>query len=356
MMSRCGRWLNPVMFCTALEGDGSMIIAVNYHYIRASFDAPYPSIFGVTPDAFIGQIDVLSRHGEFLGQEDIIEILDGDRPMPGLGWVITFDDGLREQYEIAWPILRQKGVPAIFYVNTKPVGECFITTTHKIHILRAYTSPEKVLAMLRDALAQEGMPFSLPSGDKAKSAYRYDTEQDAMLKYFLNHMLSEEQQGLIVGKIFHDLGFDDQGRRNPLYMDRDRVCELADAGCLGCHGHAHRPLGLLAEHEARSDVEQSMDQLQAWTGRVARSFSYPFGFKQACSVSVAEHARRKGARFAFTMERAGNRVIDAPMFMARFSSSDLFPSGKQQNLETFVSMVQHAKWFRENGVRSDVVA
>ena len=323
-----------------------MLIAINYHYIREGFDTPYPSIFGVTPEDFSFQLDVLGRSASFLSMDDIVDIVDGKRSLPDRSVVITFDDGLKEQYELAWPVLQKKGIPAIFYANTRPIEENFVTTTHKIHIVRAYTHPDELLNHLQNVLAKENLEFSLPYAHEAQKVYRYDSVENARLKFFLNHMLEEKQQEIVVGQIFQKAGFDQTNISNELYMDKSMAAELAESGCLGTHGHAHRPLGLLCNETALSDFVTSMNKLNQWTGLNMKTLSYPFGFKEACSEEVARQAEKMGIKFAFTMERAGNIKIDAPMFMARFSVSDVFDAKKSVNIEKFWEQVSHASWFR----------
>lgn len=52
-----------------------MLIACNFHYIRESFETPFPSIFGVTPQQFEHQLDLLAHHGEFIGQRILQQLL-----------------------------------------------------------------------------------------------------------------------------------------------------------------------------------------------------------------------------------------------------------------------------------------
>lgn len=323
-----------------------MLIAVNFHYIRECFNAPYPSIFGVTPEQFSLQLDTLGKLANFLSLDDITDIVDGKRPLPEKSVAVTFDDGLKEQYELAWPVLQKKGIPAIFYANTRPVEDNFVTTTHKIHVIRAFTPHEVLVEALQNILKRNDLVFNMPDTKEAQAVYRYDAPEDARIKYFLNYSLDETQQESVVGQIFSELGFDQAEISKDLYMDKSMLTELAKAGCLGTHGHAHRPLGLLCDDAAINDFVTSMTKLKNWTGQNMQTLSYPFGFKEACSKVVADKAEKMGVKFAFTMERAGNKMIDAPMFMARYSTSDTFDAKKIKNIEDFWRSVKHASWFR----------
>ena len=96
-----------------------MLLAVNFHYISETcFE--YPGIHPVSPESFERQLDLLGRDFQFVGLDDLEAHLNRKRILPVRSCLITFDDGLREQYEIAWSILRRKGIPAAFFVNTYP--------------------------------------------------------------------------------------------------------------------------------------------------------------------------------------------------------------------------------------------
>src|SRR5215472_8978138 len=51
---------------------------------------------------------------------------------PARYFLLSFDDGLREGYEIIAPILRNKGVPAIFFLNSATLDNRQLMWRHKI--------------------------------------------------------------------------------------------------------------------------------------------------------------------------------------------------------------------------------
>src|SRR5689334_9462108 len=118
-----------------------MLIAVNYHYVRPSFDAPHPGIHGVTPPELAAQLRLLGQFGQFIGLPELHAAVEGRHELPERALIVTFDDGLREQYQHAVPILRELGIPAIFFINTGPIARGTVSTVHKIHLTRAYTAP-----------------------------------------------------------------------------------------------------------------------------------------------------------------------------------------------------------------------
>lgn len=79
-----------------------------------------------TPDAmtvreadFEAQMRFLRENGyRVIPLDDLFEFLEFRRQIPARSVVITFDDGWRSVYDIAWPILKKYGYPATIFVYT----------------------------------------------------------------------------------------------------------------------------------------------------------------------------------------------------------------------------------------------
>jgi len=303
------------------------LVAANFHYIRDDFAAPFPSIFGVTPAQFRAQLEELSGAGDFVGAADIVAALDGERALPQRAIAITFDDGLAEQFELAWPILQKLRIPAVFFVNTACIEEGRVETVHKVHILRSRISPPRILDQLAEFAAQSQLDLAAFDTGNATLQYKYDAPDIARLKYLLNFALTNEQRDRFVDGALQALtGFDERKVSRSLYLSPRQARELDAYGALGSHGHRHLVLGRMPAEAAEHEVRASAEVLSAWGCRNVMSFSYPSGSLEACSADAARAAAATGIRFAFTMERAANVDLQQPMFLARFANNDL-PGG-----------------------------
>ncbi|NQV24033.1 MAG: polysaccharide deacetylase family protein [Rhodopirellula sp.] len=76
----------------------------------------------IPADEFRWQIEHLKTHYEVLPLSEIVARLAADEPLPPHTAAITFDDGLRNNFEVAFPILRELDVPATMYLATGYVG------------------------------------------------------------------------------------------------------------------------------------------------------------------------------------------------------------------------------------------
>jgi len=306
-----------------------MLTISNYHYIRRKYTAKYPSIFGVTPVEFRKQLLLLLDNGTFVNSKDLLnnskQILESNENF----YLITFDDGLKEQFDNALPILDELEVPAVFFVNSSNFSEKKVSTVHKIHLLRSIISPDEFVNQL---FHFDSIELSDLEKKRAKDIYQYDDEKSAVLKYILNFKMTFKQQEKVIKKMF-DHFFDEEDVLQNLYMNEQSLNELANRGYLGSHSHNHYPLGLLDLELMKFEIENSKKILEKSTNSIIELIAYPFGTKEACTDSVGEIAKNAGFKLGFTTTRGINMDFEKPLLLNRYDCNDM-PGGKnyKQNI------------------------
>jgi peptidoglycan/xylan/chitin deacetylase (PgdA/CDA1 family) len=105
--------------------DTTVIPILMYHYVRIVED-PKDQIginLSVKPVMFAAQMQYLADKGyTTLTMREVYAILAGQQPLPPKPIALTFDDGYRDFYTAAWPILKQHGFKATNYVITNFIG------------------------------------------------------------------------------------------------------------------------------------------------------------------------------------------------------------------------------------------
>jgi hypothetical protein len=100
-------------------------LVIGYHRIVEDFDAEskseMPSML-TSIEMFKQHLDCLGRSFRFVSLDDIGERLLNGQPFEEPVAAITFDDGYRDVYELALPILERKGIPGAMFVVTDLVG------------------------------------------------------------------------------------------------------------------------------------------------------------------------------------------------------------------------------------------
>src|SRR5438270_6962985 len=76
----------------------------------------------ITPAAFEAEMQQLKDAGiTVISMQDLLAWKRGDKNIPPRCAVITFDDGWKSQYEVAWPIMKKFGYPFTMFIYTEGV-------------------------------------------------------------------------------------------------------------------------------------------------------------------------------------------------------------------------------------------
>lgn len=117
---RCADLAGRAVYGTGLHRrmlDGRAAVVL-YH--RVTDDAAGNPL-ACTPEAFERHCEFYRRHFRVVGLGELLERLRSGRDL-GRCLAITFDDGYRDNYSVARPILERHGLPACFFVATGLVG------------------------------------------------------------------------------------------------------------------------------------------------------------------------------------------------------------------------------------------
>jgi peptidoglycan/xylan/chitin deacetylase (PgdA/CDA1 family) len=303
-----------------------MLITSNYHYIKTSFEAKYPSIFGLTPDLFKHQLNQLTKIGTFVNQKQLLENREHIMRSDEKFLLVTFDDGFKEQFEIAKPILDDLKIPAIYFINSINHLEKKVSMVHKIQLLRSVASPEEITKEIENY----DIRLNAQEYKKAITHYSYDTNQAAAIKYLLNFKLKITVRDKIITRLF-DAYFNELEVVEGLYMTKKQLNILGAESSLGNHTHSHLGLGLYDAKTIYNEIKLTKKFLEDTSVQEIKTISYPYGSPEACMSPVADFAKKLNHEIGFTMNRGISQKEPSFLMLNRFSCSDL-PGGKNEKL------------------------
>jgi peptidoglycan/xylan/chitin deacetylase (PgdA/CDA1 family) len=111
---------------SALDGGGSgrsRLRILAYHAVADLARDPVLAEYGVAPALFAVQLDELIDRGwEFVDLGAVLASLDGGEALPRRALLLTFDDAYVDLLEVAWPLLRERGIPAVAFAVADRVG------------------------------------------------------------------------------------------------------------------------------------------------------------------------------------------------------------------------------------------
>ena len=95
-------------------------VVLEYHHVSDKT----PKSTSITPERFNAQMDYLAANGfRVVPLMELVDALRKGDPLPDKTLAITFDDSYASIYHSAYPLLKKRGWPFTFFVNTKAVGQ-----------------------------------------------------------------------------------------------------------------------------------------------------------------------------------------------------------------------------------------
>ena len=243
---------------TSPRGDGAKLTVLLYHRVLPRPDPLVPH----EPDAaqFDAQLACLSRVFRVLSLEDGLRMLKLGT-LPARAVCITFDDGYRDNIEVAVPILKRHGLTATFFIATGFLDGGMMMHDTVIEAVRRLPDGPCDLGWID--LGQQLI------GD-AHSRVALIDEFVRRVKYLPFQERAEVCLRLAQG--------DHKQLPTDLMMAPDHVRQLLAEGMeVGAHTHNHPILARLNPDEASAQILKGRDTLTDLLGAAPTLFAYPNG-------------------------------------------------------------------------------
>jgi peptidoglycan/xylan/chitin deacetylase (PgdA/CDA1 family) len=247
-----------------------------------------------TVTKFKDDIEYLVRHYEPLPLFELERVGSSSQErIPAKHFVLSMDDGMREVYDFIAPFLREKGIPAIFFLNSSTIDNKQLMWRHKISLLIA-----------RAQLRQEGV-FSLLSRYPGKTL----RAKLLSLRFADRHILDEIAA-------FLEVDFREYLRRAQPYLTTEQILELSRQGFeFGAHSASHPCFNEIPVEDQQEQICESVHFIRA-LGLTCRYFAFPF-HDNGVPISIFRYMRKLGVVMSFGTSDA--RVDSVPFSFQRFA-------------------------------------
>lgn len=244
----------------------------------------------VTTQQLERQIRLLLRRYRPLTVNDFFEL---DRPIGG-GFLITFDDGFRNNLRYAVPVLQKYNLQGCFFITTGLVNTRRLLWTEEITRMVQRTRKKEFGVRLN------GTEKIFQIGDVSQKEAVSTRLRNALKK--LPPVLRDaviRQCREQFSDVSEEILPDEEDRY--LFLNWDDVRQMIKGGQhVGSHTHTHPMLGTLSEAESRTELKRSKELLEAETGVLCVAFSYPNGEAENFTGIHVSQLRELGYRCAFT--------------------------------------------------------
>ncbi len=295
----------------ARAADEGQVQILAYHRVVADIaEAERHSIFGLVVSAatFARHLEILQEAYEILSLDEALAVLRGEQRVARAAAVITLDDGYRDVYEQAWPVLQRMNVPAIVYVPTALMGTTQLLDHDRLYwlVLQAQERGLDLCAPLEAA--------GLPPERAARLCAARDVAR--VTNQLNNQPLAVRQPILQSLEAALDVRAEDYPSDYQL-LDWAMIREMAAGGItFGAHSDRHLILTLESAAAAEGEIRRSKRVLEEQLDCPIQHFAYPNGY---CNEAVRQMVERAGFVSATTIERTWVKRGADPFTLGRFS-------------------------------------
>ncbi|MDD4319301.1 MAG: polysaccharide deacetylase family protein [Candidatus Peribacteraceae bacterium] len=278
---------------------------VMFHHFHGGRHAPGQG--SLSADGLHRLLDFLDP-SRLLSAEEWLRHAMGGSLQPGM-LCLTFDDGLKCQYDIAAPVLAERGLTAFFFVPSAVLEGGTLKLEIYRHVRHAcFPSMETFYAAFEESLmrsphasaAREALHDFSPTS--YLPALHYYTDADRRFRFLRDRVLGQERYEEIMDRIVADCGptgrVDLAALPALLWMSPDDVRNLRRQGhVIGLHSHSHpTDIAALALPQQEEEYRRNRDCLSSLLDEHIVSMSHPCNAYSPATLTIL---RSLGIRMGF---------------------------------------------------------
>jgi peptidoglycan/xylan/chitin deacetylase (PgdA/CDA1 family) len=254
------------------------LVVLMYHRILPAADKraqiEEPGMF-VTPESFSFHLGAIRQYFEIIKLSTWIERKNQGAPLPSKACAVTFDDGWADNYEFAFPILKQSSVPATIFLVSDMIGTGLTFW------------PQRLAQLITAVASTQPHNWSHPSLEWLRNLCGFDNgfpqepvsnEEIARIIAWAKRLPDDEiHAGL--DRAEDGLGFANT-LRNPVILDQQQLLEMMASGLVEAGSHTCHHIRLneqTPQPVLEAEIQESKTAIEKLTGAPVTTFCYPNG-------------------------------------------------------------------------------
>lgn len=265
------------------------LLVFNYHRIGdPAHSLVDHALWSASQEEFDRQVAFLKHHCDVVGVSDLDGALNRRKARAVL---ITFDDGYRDNFDLAYPVLRAHGTPAVFFIASGFLDHRVLAWWDEIAWMVHSSSRE--LLRWNGAIGREEWHLSGPEERERviqRLLRQYKSLNTDETQPFLERLAAETGSGRCPADV-----------ADGIWMTWDMVREMDQNGMdIGGHTVNHPVLANAPTEVQRREIRESKRRIETELGHPITAFSYPVGQRDSFTPQTKELLREAGYQWAFS--------------------------------------------------------
>lgn len=263
------------------------LLVLNYHRIGHAEGSLFDwDLWSATAEQFEVQVAHLKTHFDVISGDDLDRARQDRR---GRFVMITFDDGYRDNYEFAFPILRSLGATATFFITTGFLDQSQLAWWDEVAWM-VRTSDRSGIS--GNEWMHEDVPFDEPGRNEAvqRLLRTYKQLAGSQTEAYLQFLADATGSGRAPAALADEI-----------WMTWDMVRDMRrDGMSIGGHTLTHPVLAKLDAQAQEHEIARCKQRIETELGEPITAFSYPVGSPDAFNDDTRAALREHGFRWAFS--------------------------------------------------------
>jgi peptidoglycan/xylan/chitin deacetylase (PgdA/CDA1 family) len=265
-----------------------------YHRVLDDDPRSFPfdeALISADVETFREQMAFVRSNFDVISFRDLLRCDQEGRPWPRRGLIVTFDDGYRDNYTAAFPVLKELGIAATIFLTTGHIGQKRLFWWDEVAYAIKHSGRGSV-----HCPEVASKPLSLDSPDARRAAI------NAVLKYVKE--IPEEAKRAFLDRLRAELAAEPPAHLTEgMHLSWDDVRAMAAAGVeFGGHTVTHPVLSNVSREQMEREVAESKQAIKQNLGEEPIAFAYPVGRAARFNKAAEEAVARAGFAYAVSYD------------------------------------------------------